>query len=217
MIPLKYKAKDVKYGYYIDFRQFFNSSYDYQHGLIKASIRTAMAAFDRNDYDVEYRNKNILDLMAALGFEEPESDYPETGYNTIGYAIGNRDIFSDDGDEATLILVAIRGQGYELEWGGDFIVGTEQEHLGFEKAAEKVIKGNDGKGGLLKYIEDYGSDFKDKIKIWVVGYSRGAATANLVCEKIIDGKAGIDGIDPTDVFGFCFECPRTTTSSNPHA
>ncbi|MBO4511112.1 MAG: BspA family leucine-rich repeat surface protein, partial [Lachnospiraceae bacterium] len=210
-------SKDVKYGYKIDFKKFFTSSYVYQQELMQASIRTAMAAFDRNDYDVKHRDKNILDLMDALDFENVVSNYPETGYDTIGYAIGSRDIFSDTGDEATLILVAIRGQGYELEWGGDFEVGTGTEHQGFNIAAGKVITGEFNEIGFKGYIDKYGSEFKDKVKIWVVGYSRGAATANLVCEKIIDGKAGINGIDPKDVFGFCFECPRTTTSSNPHA
>lgn len=209
-------GKDVNYDYEIDFKDFFKSSSAYQHSLIKASIRTAMAAFDRRQYSTGLPEQNILDLMENLGFENIEHGYSDPDYNSIGYIIGSRDIYSDD-EEATLILIAIRGGGYGEEWGGNFNVGTGMEHSGFNTAAETVINGTDEYVGLTKFIENNRDRFKDKVKIWAVGYSRAGATANLVCAKAIDGKINGLNINPEDVFGFCFECPRTTTNGNAHA
>ncbi|MCQ2496171.1 MAG: leucine-rich repeat protein [Lachnospiraceae bacterium] len=201
----------ASYDYSIDFNDFFKSSYNYQHSLIKASIRTAISAFDISSISSLDGFYNIKKLMTDLDFDvnSLKFQYPAPSYNSIGYAIGNRKIInSSTGKESTLILVAIRGGGYGVEWGGNFNVGdnSSTNHDGFNDAANQVLL------ALNKYISTYKEEFSEEVKFWVVGYSRGGATTNLICSKIINGRIDAFDVSSEDVFGFCFECPRTTTA-----
>ena len=188
---------------------FFNGSYTYQHDLAQASIRTAMAAFG---VGTASSPTNIKKLMDDLGFSYTNNSikYPDPSTNSIGSAIGHRTIRSSNGENSTLVLVAVRGGGYGEEWGGNFNVGTDTTHEGFAMAADKVLT------RVEAYIDDLAADGTnaDNIKVWVVGYSRAAATANLVAKVLDDGASGIK---PENVYAYCFACPQNTRSSNASA
>ena len=203
--------------YTIAFSDFTKSSYLYQQSLIKASLQTAMAAFDAKEVNSSYnRDRNIKQLMKDLEFNSFYSHYETPTYDSIGYAIAKREIRDPATmEESTLILIAIRGAGYVDEWGGNFRVydpnGENLNHYGFELAANKVL------AGLNYYMEQTMGDYKGKVKIWVVGYSRAAATTNLVCSKIIRESYPLPmSIDSKDVFGFGYETPRCTTDMTCH-
>ena len=199
----------------VNFRQFFTSSYNNQYDLVKASLETAMAAFDATEANSSLaRYANIETLMNGHGFSRLTFNYPNPTYNSIGYAIGSRKIYnSSSGKTATLILVAIRGAGYGDEWGGNFNVynqgGNNLNHNGFNIAATAVVN------GLNNYINKYKAYFESNVKIWVVGYSRAGAVTNLVCSKIINNSLSMT-IDSKNVFGFGFEPPRCTTDAAAH-
>ena len=199
----------------VNFRQFFTSSYNNQYDLVKASLETAMAAFDATEANSSIaRYANIETLMNGHGFSRLTFNYPNPTYNSIGYAIGSRKIYnSSSGKTATLILVAIRGAGYGDEWGGNFNVynqgGNNLNHNGFNIAATAVVN------GLNNYINKYKAYFESNVKIWVVGYSRAGAVTNLVCSKIINNSLSMT-IDSKNVFGFGFEPPRCTTDAAAH-
>ena len=209
----------LELDYNLNFLDFFKSSYGLNHDLMLASLKTAMAAFDKNNASLSERGANIKKLMSDLGFLDISCHYPEPKYDTMGFAIGRRDIYDEKTKErATLILVAVRGAGYGDEWGGNFHVynpnGSNLNHWGFDIAATTVL---DDSEGLVSYIKNHKDKFEDTVKIWVVGYSRAAATTNLVCSKII--RRSINDsfpvhIESTDVFGFGFETPRCTTDSD---
>lgn len=204
--------------YSIDFTNFFESSHTEQRDLITTSLKTAMAAFDASAADPsKSRASNIRNLMDNLGFDSASfcDMYDKPTYDSIGFAIGKREIIDPMTDEkATLILVAIRGAGYGDEWGGNFrvvdLLGSNLHHYGFDKAATQVIN------TLEYYINTNLSSIEGNVKIWVVGYSRAAATTNLVCSKIIDGWPLPITVRDTDVFGFGFETPRCTTDTDSH-
>ena len=196
------------YTYDYDESWFSQSSYYYQHDLTKMSICAAMAAYGTPKTQSD---ANIKSLMGDLKFDNYYSHYPnkeETSYDSIGYAIGSKNIISDEGEEYTLVFVAVRGGGYGIEWGGDFRVGTGETHEGFSLARNKVCL------AIKRYFSNYGDTFLPKCKIWIVGYSRGAATTNLVAKELDDGA--IDGVNvrPEDVYAFCFECPQNTRAKN---
>ena len=203
--------------YSIDFSDFFESSYKYQHDLMLTSLKTAMAAFDVSIVNSsKKREQNIEELMTKLDFDVAEYHYGTPSYDSIGYAIGTRKIADAyTGETASLVLVAIRGAGYGDEWGGNFKVtdwlGTSYNHCGFETAADQVLE------DLEIFLESERENFADTVKIWVVGYSRAAATTNLVCSKPIKFPTAFAvDIGSENVFGFGFETPRCTTDSECH-
>lgn len=194
------------YSYHYDEGWFDESSSTYQHDLTRMSLRMAMAAGDTRKGNVGEPYQNIAELMNELGFDysETHSSYPDPEYDTIGYAIGSKEITSPGGQPRTLIMVGIRGIDYCDEWGGNFRIGSGMtEHEGFNLAAEQVV------AGLKQYVAANRDSFHPTIQLWISGYSRGGATTNLTAAKIIDGA--IPEIQPQNVYAFCFECPRNTT------
>lgn len=201
--------KTAKYTYDYDENWFFTPSTTYQHGLTKMSIRAAMAGYGVMDAPHSI-DTNIKYLMAgddenSLGFTNYKSSYPDPKTNTIGYAIGSKNIKNSAGETCSLLMVTVRGGGYMDEWGGNFDIGTKDEHQGFNEAALQV------RNGIKKYIKEYGDQLPYKLKVWISGYSRGAATTNLVAKMLDDGA--VEGLTRDNIYAFCFECPQNTTKT----
>jgi len=201
--------KTAKYIYDYDENWFFTPSTTYQHGLTKMSIRGAVAGYGVMD-DPHSIDTNIKYLMAgtdknSLEFTNYESSYPDPKTNTIGYAISSKNIKNSAGKTASLLMVTVRGGGYMDEWGGNFNLGTKDEHQGFNEAALQV------RDGIKKYVEKYKDKLPYELKVWISGYSRGAATTNLVAKMLDDGA--IEGLTRDNIYAFCFECPQNTTKT----
>ena len=202
----RYKAQYgiTEYPYVYNDNWFLEPSTVYNHDLAKMSLRMAIAAYGTgsNEDGSEYIQELLTD---ELQFDNLMIEYPTPERNTIGYAIGSKNI-SSGGKNKSLIAVAIRGGGYGAEWGGNFIVGTGDIHQGFLTAAKQV------ENGLIGYLDTYESSLSDDYIVWIVGYSRAAATANLVAKRLDDGN--ISGIGPENVFAYCFECPQNSRAAN---
>ena len=201
--------KTAKYIYDYDENWFFTPSTTYQHGLTKMSIRGAVAGYGVMD-DPHSIDTNIKYLMAgtdknSLEFTNYESSYPDPKTNTIGYAISSKNIKNSAGETCSLLMVTVRGGGYMDEWGGNFDLGTKDEHQGFNEAALQV------RDGIKKYVEKYKDKLPYELKVWISGYSRGAATTNLVAKMLDDGA--IEGLTRDNIYAFCFECPQNTTKT----
>ena len=201
--------KTAKYTYDYDENWFFTPSTTYQHELTKMSIRAAMAGYGVLDAPHSV-DTNIKYLMAgndknSLEFTNYESSYPDPKTNTIGYAIGSKNIKNSAGETCSLLMVTVRGGGYMDEWGGNFDLGTKDEHQGFNEAALQV------RDGIKKYVEKYKDKLPYELKVWISGYSRGAATTNLVAKMLDDGA--IEGLTRDNIYAFCFECPQNTTKT----
>ena len=199
--------KTAKYTYDYDENWFFTPSTTYQHELTKMSIRAAMAGYGVMDSPHSV-DTNIKYLMAgndknSLEFTNYESSYPDPKTNTIGYAIGSKNIKNSAGETCSLLMVTVRGGGYMDEWGGNFDLGTKDEHQGFNEAALQV------RDGIKKYVEKYKDKLPYELKVWISGYSRGAATTNLVAKMLDDGE--VEGLTRDNIYAFCFECPQNTT------
>ncbi|MBR5719201.1 MAG: hypothetical protein IKX16_09315 [Clostridia bacterium] len=191
------------YRYYYNSAWFFKDSYEYNHNLVRMSIRSAIAAAYTTDEHIKYLYEN------ELGFVDYEAHYPSPTEDTIGYAIARKNIVKD-GKSISVIAVTVRGGGYLAEWADNFRVGNDSivHHLGFYLSATEVYT------GIKNYINTNIEKLNPEIKIWICRYSRAAAVTNL-CAKRLDYE-GIPNtsIEPRDVFAYCFECPNPTTDSH---
>ncbi len=210
------KSEKTNWTYHYDYDEswFLIGSDTYQHDLTKMSLRLAMAACGTNDGVNTYTEQNIKALYADLEFSDPVFHYPEPAYDTtgdndtIGYAIASKNIAVEGGEPFSLLVVAVRGGGYGVEWGPNFKMGTGDTHRGFAIARDQVLQ------GIEDYIAAYGDKLSGNCKIWLAGYSRAAATTNLVAKELIDGALDGAALDPEDIYAFCFGCPQTSRASD---
>nr|MBQ8252351.1 BspA family leucine-rich repeat surface protein [Lachnospiraceae bacterium] len=212
--------ESIPNSYTCDLSALFDNSYNYHHDLAKVSIRAAMAAMSTEGGT---NSSNIEEMMNDLNVSNRVIHYTSPDYNSIGYAMGTRRIYHNN-EKKTLIMVAIRGGGYGAEWGGNANVGSGMNHEGFDLAAKQVYVALNQYIGSLK--EDEFTDGSD-IVVWISGYSRGAATANLLAAKLSDDNLAsgvlaeynvtedhISAVQNMNVHAFCFECPQNTTDSD---
>ena len=200
------------FPYSYDESWFFNLNNFYQHDLCRMSLRVALAAF--GDTDKGSGPANIMALMDDLGFTYTEESvsYPTPDFDSMGYAIGSKTLVNSDGETCSLILVAVRGGAYGAEWGGNFLLGMGEDHEGFSSGSFTVLD------GLERYLEAHEDELEDTVKVWIVGYSRGAAVANLTAARLNDGYGEIcpKFIDRDNVYAYCFECPQNTADEDAH-
>ena len=185
----------AEYTYHYDESWFENSASTYQHDLARMSLRMSMAGMAREDSAAAKNYANIKNLLTELEFTNLKADYPKPEVNSIGYYIGSKNLKGSDGKVYSLVSVTVRSAQYFDEWGGNVTLGQSGNHKGFQIAADKTVT------GIKEYINENKDQLTDNIKIWITGYSRGAATANLAAAKLneVYGK--------NNVFAYCFECP----------
>ena len=125
--------------------------------------------------------------------------------DSIGAVVAEKKLTVDK-EDYTLIALAIRGGGYEAEWSSNVTLGKFGQHQGFEKASQDVLS------FLDSYIKT--QQIKGKIKLWLTGYSRGGATANLLAGELNSGrKLPQVELASSDLYAFCFESPAGTLAS----
>lgn len=204
-----FSDKNGTYPYSYDEEWFLEDSSEYNHDLAKMSLAMAMSAFDIGGNTYKARAANIIDLFEQLGFSYTANsicyDAPTT--DSIGYAIGSKTVLTGT-DPFTLVVVAIRGSGYGQEWASNFSIGTASEHAGFASAANTVSN------AVETYIKSLG--VSTNIKIWLTGYSRAAATANIAAQRLT-GTANsklIKGLSAENIYAYCFACPRTVRTDD---
>ncbi len=192
---------------------FSESSYEYNPSLATMSISFAMSAFGSSKGGADYSNKsvNARQLLKDIGVPEAniKTNYwftTEPTTDSIGVVIGNKPIIAN-GKKYTLIAAAIRGGGYEREWASNFTIGSEGNHTGF----------NTAKNNVINYMKEYISEQKitGDVKIWITGYSRAAAVANLMGAEIDSGIMLGSNVTYTcaDVYTYCFETPAGVSVS----
>ena len=213
---------DVSTAYYYRDSYFLQDSRIYNEHLATMSNVMAVAAYPTDTYETAYSGCWLM--MHELGFQDFE--YTQ-GYCTkptedsIGAGISHKVIKDEDGNKTTLIAVAIRGASYEAEWAGNCKLGIRGDAQGFSTARDQVITLIDD------YIEKYEKELKQENttpKIWIVGFSRASATANLTgnyLDCVAQGTGLLDslmvrtsylfrqlgGLKTEDIFDYGFEVP----------
>ena len=189
---------------------YYTDEYFTQSGTIPDShLRTmslsmAMSAFESWRSDAEdYRDRceNFSALMKEIGFRDLKHNdaydkRPEE--NSIGIAAARKKITAG-GTSYTVLAVGIRGAGYEAEWAGNIRIGKTGRAEGFSQAADQV----------LRFISDYEKEYgiRDHAKIWISGFSRAGAVANLAAAEMNRDPARY-ATSADDIYCYTFEAPQ---------
>jgi alpha-tubulin suppressor-like RCC1 family protein len=212
-------ANDYQAVYHYSDEYFAESSKVFNIHLATMTLCLEMSAFgsgiETNMYDNYSLNAEAL-LTEELGFEHFETS-PEYNFKPYRDSIGCVAAYktlSLEGQDYTLIALAVRGSGYEAEWASNFKMGESGLHQGFMEARDKV----------LEFLDDYISDngITGDIKLWLTGYSRAAATANMVGGSIdddmVNGMRQFENasLKDDDLYCYTFETPMgALQSQNP--
>ncbi len=185
-------GEDPSSGNYDEY--FSSSSFSGCSALEVLSIKAASANY-----------KNTVAILKDMGFtgieankyyEAPESE------NSVGVLVGRKKIVQD-GKAYTLLAIVPRGTGYTLEWAGNMTVGGGNMHEGFKAARDEVLR------FVKQYINK--NDVNGSLKIWLPGYSRGAAVSNLVAGFLAGGGISYFGsgvqIEPEDIYCYSIATP----------
>ena len=178
---------------------FSGSGEIYHHELAKSSLGMALSAFRKLDVSLSEKGDNIHAFLTELGYSNillEQYDVTPT-IHTIATAIAMKET-NINGEQYTLLAVAISGGAYLDEWESNFLVGAGIHHEGFLSAARQVYQ------RIAAYLSLHHIDGKNKI--WITGYSRAAATANMTAAMILDNKLAAAG----DLYAYTFATPNVT-------
>ena len=180
---------DLPRDYHYSESLFDHSAFEYDHALAKVSLGMVGAAFNTAASDAEYwanadvgRQANLADAFEALGFAGTEYYHYDIDVGAPGDFVGHalaRKTFSRGGKRITLAAVVLRGGGYGGEWVSNLHTGVGTGHAGFVIATGEVL------AHLRSYLDAAAREADlGTLKLWVCGYSRGAAAANLLAARI---------------------------------
>ena len=184
--PHTYTDGDLSDIYYYTDEVFSGSAFDYNEHLATMSMILASASISSQDadagYDVKSRNLSyLLREWDFAGFDVNEYYTQKPGEQTMGVGMAYKVI--GEGENAyTLLAIVPRSAGYQKEWAGNFTVGTEGVHEGFATGRDIILE------FAKKYVEENADKFEGTVKVWTVGYSRGAGVSNLLAAYLDDNN-----------------------------
>ena len=206
--PHTYTEGNLTDIYYYTDAVFSDSALNYNEHLATMSMIMAAASISSLEEDAPYdvKSDNLRYLFREWDFVEFEvNDYymQKPGEQTMGVGMAYKVI--GEGENAyTLLAIVPRSAGYEKEWAGNFTVGKEGVHEGFATGRDIILE------FAKKYVEENGDSFVGNVKIWTMGYSRGAGVANLLAAYLDDNSNAL-GIETKkeNIFAYTFGTPST--------
>ena len=201
----------ARYETFYSDRYFSFDPFVYHEELALVSHAMTLAAFPYETFKEDYslQPNNLKSFWKSIGFTDiwcAQNYYEEAETDSIGFAFALKKITDEEGDTATVIAIAIRGNDYGAEWASNVTIGEEGDAQGFREASTSVLI------GLKEYIRV--RRITGHVKFWTSGFSRAAITANMVAGQIVSNV--VDCYDffqpevhytPKDVFAYCFEPP----------
>ncbi|MBR2304207.1 MAG: hypothetical protein IJ871_03605, partial [Ruminococcus sp.] len=196
----KYEQTD-KFYYSDDF--FSEPSSVMNEHLRTISADLALAAFGSLGED---NAANAVDLLTKLEYN-PEVDVQDVEGEPTKDTIGSYITYTTTAEDKNIIAVALRGSRYGSEWANTLLSGAEGDIQGLSEAALKVVE-------RIKAYCDSHEIAPDKI--WITGYSRSGAVADLT-GKYINEHLDEFGITADDLYVYTFEAPRASAENTQYA
>lgn len=204
-------SKNIPMAYHWSDTYFNGSSSEYSLPLADMSLCMEMAlgpramSWDNNQYtDGDVNIKALATELGFKDFDEHDLTSPSAEEGTIGTFIATRDMTDDQGPYK-LVFAGGRGLMYNLEWYQNMLVGASGDHTGFAQTADLF------KERIDEYLQRFQSG--ERVKLWIVGYSRTSAVANLTAARY-DQEGTYSG---NNLFAYCFATPQGTTDADAHA
>ena len=185
---------------------FTESAYNYNHELAIASLVAALSSENEGPNGDSF----VRAFLSGIGCENALTYTHKFGIcrdknDDCAFAFGIKSI---PGSDDFLLTAIMRGVGYGTEWVSNLRMYDQAYKgyaAGFRRTAEVAYN------SLNDYIDSLASYgvTRDNLKVWITGYSRGAAVANNLGQMVsADGE-----FDPENVFVYSFATPATVHES----
>ena len=212
-----YSEADLLCSFYYTDAFFTHSALEYDHQLAQATLGLAVCSGSTWQSEQRYweqgevgREASIADAYAKLGFANTFYVGYDRSLNevvdTAGCAFAQKTLV-EGGKRTTIIAAMLRGFGYGGEWASNLHVGPGGGHYAFIHAAEQFFADLQTYLALAK--KQAGT--LGTVKLWVGGYSRGAAVANLAGAKI---RRELPDIAQENTFIYTFATPAAITAAD---
>ena len=166
---------------------------EYNHDMARLSLGMALAAF-RDTGNPEANDDTLIAYFEEMGFDQIETGTSLTEPSSFPISYGFAQLPLDD---MTVVALAVCGGNYgDDEWASNLTVGDDVRSEGFQACAAKVEE------ALADYLERHPAE--GDVKLWIAGFSRGAAVSNITAADCTD--SGVY----KDVYAYTFATPRTT-------
>ena len=182
----------VSWDYLYSDDYFLKPADQYNHNLARLSLGMALASF-RDAEHPDAQDDYLVELFKDMGFSQIETKpyrSEPTAYS-VAYGFATKDI-----GDTTVVACAVCSGNYSKEWASNLTVGDMVRAVGFSDSSAIVQE------ALADYVGRKAP--KGKTKLWVVGFSRGGAIANITAADCIESGAY------EDVYAYTFATPRTT-------
>ena len=200
---------ELQSEFYYNDDYFKNPASVYDDHMATMSLNFALTSFANYYYDVKERSANARELFGKIGFNNvtPNNDYmEEPKTNSMGVICANKHIYIKEGAdvrEYNLIAVGMRSSNYKNEWASNLKLGESGDHAGFTEARDIAYS------HVKSFYDAHKNDFGNiPTKFWIVGYSRGAACANLLGGKITDEASTIFNTTQDNIYVYTFATPQ---------
>lgn len=171
-----------------------DSFFDGSSKISNPHLKTVSAAVSFSLNDLTRESAAANSVLRRIGFSDiVMEDMDHTAADSIGTVIAQKRI-----GDSTVVALMLRGYDYGSEWASNFLCGSEGDARGFLESSEKAL------ARLGSYLTTY---HITDAKIWVTGYSRSAAVANLVGKALNENTVDYSTAED-DIYVYAFEAPN---------
>ena len=185
-------ADPYKLRFHFGKELFDQESTTYNQDLALLSLGASLAETDSKSSSAFYQRIGLSDALIH--------SLPEPTEDTIGYSFAFKRY-----EDYDLIAMNFRGFNYGMEWANNLDMGETGNHNGFEARAQEAFT-------QLLFECHATQPEPERVKVWLTGYSRGGALANMVAQKMLSMENS--PVEPEDLFVYTFEAPQGLTEAN---
>lgn len=179
---------DVEFDVPREYLSFAHKSTTFNKNLAIEALSFVAAAPYKEELARLYTYHSFDDIVYSEDYDkEQEKD-------SVLFSLAHKKIGNDD-----LVALSLSGYNYQKQWEQNLTIGKEGDHEGFMEGVTKVLP------VFLDYLAKY-----NEPKVFVNGYSRTAAIANLMSTFILDDKV----VEESNYYAYLFETPKGVSVEN---